>query len=159
MTDPRPGWSQYFLGVADAVPARGDCTRRQVGFVLVDPETKDIIETGYNGAPKGMPGCLSAGACPRGRHYQEASMVYEDGFCACGNTWPCDEAVAPGSSYDTGPGTCLALHAEQNGCIRAGRRARGAWGYCTDSPCDGCLKLMRGAGVVRVVWPDGSLDL
>lgn len=160
MTDPRPDWSTYFLGIASSVSARGDCTRRQVGAVLVDPETQDLIDTGYNGAPKGMPGCLSAGACPRGRHFGVQAGPWEDlSECACGKKWPCDEAVAPGSSYDTGPGACIALHAEQNAVIRAGRKARGAVMYLTCEPCDGCWKLIRGAGVSRVVWPEGSLDL
>lgn len=154
MTDPRPDWPSYFLGIADAVSARGDCTRRQVGAVLADPETHDLIETGYNGPPAGMPGCLSAGACPRGRHYQLGLCS-----CACGKLWPCDEAVAPGSSYDTGPGACIAIHAELNCLLRAGRRARGMYLYVTETPCDGCMKAIRGAGVMRVIWPDGNLEL
>ena len=154
MTDPRPGWSDYFLGIADAVSARGDCTRRQVGAVLADPDTHDLIETGYNGPPAGQPGCLSAGACPRGRHYQLGLCS-----CACGKPWPCDEAVAPGSSYDTGPRACIAIHAEANALLRAGKNARGAHLYLTTEPCGGCMKLIQGAGVVRVIWPGGNLEL
>jgi dCMP deaminase len=167
MTDTRPSWEEYFLGIAYAVAARGDCTRRQVGAVLVDPETHDLIETGYNGAPAGMPGCLSAGACPRGRHFhigktwvsKFGSITRKEGWCACGNEWPCDEAVPPGSSYDTGPGACIAIHAEANALLRAGKKSRGAHLYLTTAPCDGCLKLIRGAGVVRVIWTEGSLNL
>jgi dCMP deaminase len=163
MTDPRPGWSDYFLGIADAVSARGDCTRRQVGAVLADPDTHDLIETGYNGPPAGQPGCLSAGACPRGRHYrvlENYGMYEETGYyCKCRNPWPCDEAVPPGSSYDTGPGACIAIHAEANALLRAGKNARGAHLYLTTEPCDGCMKLIRGAGVVRVIWPGGNLEL
>jgi dCMP deaminase len=162
MTDPRPSWSQYFLGIADAVSARGDCTRRQVGAVLVDPITKDLIETGYNGAPAGMPGCLSAGACPRGRHYltvRDPGEYCGWDECACGAVWPCDEAVAPGSSYDTGPGACIAIHAEANALLRAGKKARGALLYLTTEPCGGCMKLIRGAGVLHVIWPGGNLML
>jgi dCMP deaminase len=163
MTDPRPGWSEYFLGIADAVSARGDCTRRQVGAVLVDPDTHDLIETGYNGMPARMPGCLSAGACPRGRHYKlTAPNAYgvDCYSCACGwREWPCPDTVAPGSSYDTGPGACGAVHAEANALLRAGKNARGAHLYLTTEPCDGCMKLIRGAGVMRVIWPGGNLEL
>lgn len=164
MTDPRPGWDSYFLGIADAVSARGDCTRRQVGAVLADPATHDLIETGYNGPPAGQPGCLSAAACPRGRHYRRAEQEWTDElllayWCACGNPWPCPDMVEPGSSYDTGPGMCIAIHAEANALLRAGKNARGAHLYLTTEPCDGCMKLIRGAGVVRVIWPGGNLEL
>lgn len=159
----RPGWDAYFLGICDAVAARADCTRRQVGAVVVDRTTKHIIAAGYNGAPPGQPGCLSDGACPRGRHYKrispQGSGVRESGGWICGSCltpWPCVLAVKPDSSYDTGPGKCLALHAELNACIRAGDRARGALLYCTDKPCDGCVKAMQAAGIVMATWHGGT---
>lgn len=127
----RPTWDAYYLGIARAVSARADCTRRKVGAIVVKGDR--IVSTGYNGAPAGRPGCLSAGACPRGR--MSAAEV------------------APGSSYDTGPGACIALHAEQNAILRAGLECRGAVLYLTDPPCDGCARLIEGAGFARVVHP------
>jgi dCMP deaminase len=157
MHDRRPGWDLYFLNLADAVSVRADCTRRKVGAVLVDPVTHDLIQTGYNGAPSGEPGCLSAGACPRGRHYElRDSYLTRSSACACGQLWPCPDAVAPGSSYDTGPGKCISIHAELNCLLRAGLSARNATMYITDEPCEGCWKSIRGAGVTRVVWWDSS---
>ena len=41
----RPTWTEYYLGIADAVAKRGECTRRQVGAVIVNHHT--IIATGY----------------------------------------------------------------------------------------------------------------
>jgi dCMP deaminase len=162
----RPNWPEYFLGIAKAVSARADCTRRRIGCVIADPLTHDIIQTGYNGAPTGQPGCLE-GACPRGLHRKRVSvrLASQGGFktedlkphtdCACGHAWPCPDAVPEGSSYDTGPGACISLHAEANALIRAGKLSRGALMYVTDMPCDGCFKLIHGAGVKMVVWPDG----
>jgi dCMP deaminase len=152
MATSRPDWDRWFLNGAEWASQRGACSRRQVGAMLIDPVTKDIIEPGYNGPPAGHPDCLS-GACPRGRHYQDRVDNWA-GLCHCGSVWPCPEAVEPGSSYDTGPGACIALHAEQNAIIRAGRRARGAWLYITDAPCGGCKKLIMGAGIVRVIWEE-----
>ena len=130
MADPRPSWDAYFLGIAQAVAARADCTRRQVGAVIVDQHHR-ILSTGYNGAAPGRPGCLTAGACPRGL-----------------------SGVEPGSSYDTGPGSCIAIHAEANALLRAdGWLLRWATLYCTDKPCDGCQKLIDGAGISRLVHP------
>jgi dCMP deaminase len=132
VTDLRPDWDTYYLGIARAVSIRADCTRRKVGAIIVQGDR--IVSTGYNGAPTGKPGCLTKNACPRGR-----LSVLE---------------VTPGSSYDTGSGACIALHAEQNAILRAGLDCRGATLYLTDAPCDGCARLIEGAGISRVVFPE-----
>lgn len=125
----RPDWDQYFLGIANAVAARADCERRRVGAVVV--KDRRVRGTGYNGAPAGYPGCVS---CPR--------RV---------------STVAPGSSYDTGAGMCVAVHAEANALLYCDRDDLiGATLYITTNPCDGCLKLIRATGIVRVVWPEGE---
>lgn len=133
----RPDWDLYFLGIAEAVAARADCTRHRFGAVLV--KDNRIVATGYNGAPAGAAGCLE-GACPRGRLTVEELPAY--------------------TSYDTGPGACIAIHAEANALLYADRaEARGAalylWGTIEDArPCDGCLRLLAGAGVAR--WVSSS---
>jgi dCMP deaminase len=157
-------WETYFLGIADSVAARADCTRRRVGAVVVEPSTKHVIATGYNGTAPGQPGCLSAGACPRGKHYKSMNYGTLDYGYHCGGCsttwktvpWPCEFAVAPGSSYDTGSGACIAIHAEQNATIRAGVQCRGAWIYITDTPCDACMRFMKGAGYTKITWYGGS---
>jgi dCMP deaminase len=153
----RPTWDEYFLGIAEAVSARADCTRRQVGAVVV--KDNRIRSTGYNGSPPGGPSCL-AGECPRGLHSQVIVEHPENGYlafgCRCGNDWPCPKAVDPGSSYDAGAGSCVASHAEANALLYAGRdQTLGATLYLTSAPCDGCERLVRAAGISRVIWPDG----
>lgn len=164
----RVTWVDYFLGIADSVAVRADCTRRRVGAVVVDASTKHIISTGYNGAAPGEPGCLSDGACPRGQHYR--SLYHHGGpadngrlpalfgsTCGgCGEDWPCPEAASPGSSYDTGKQSCIAIHAEANALLRAGQQASGNWLFCTDEPCDGCMRLIKGAGIHLCVWYGGA---
>jgi dCMP deaminase len=150
----RLDWEHYWLGVARAVAARADCTRRQVGAVIVGKYER-IVSTGYNGSPPGGPSCLE-GECPRGRHYLAVRHGTADEYdhCACGDLWPCSDAVQPGSSYDSGPGTCHALHAEQNAIIWASpERLAGAVLYVTSDPCDGCLRLIAGVGITRIVSP------
>lgn len=113
--DLRPSWDDYFLGIALAVSQRGDCSRRQVGAVIVRDHR--IIATGYNGAPAGMVGCI-AGGCPG-----------LDGLVSCN-----------------------AIHAEANAIIYGDRwLMNGADIYVTCLPCENCLKLISGAGIVRVV--------
>jgi dCMP deaminase len=132
----RATWDEWGLAIAEAVASRADCSRRQVGAVVITHDHR-IVSTGYNGAPSGQPGCLTAGACPRAQ-----------------------SDVQPGSSYDTGAGACIALHAEQNALLRA------TWAdldratlYVTDEPCDGCWRMIHGTPLAAVCWPGEILRL
>lgn len=123
-------WDAWGIELARAVALRADCSRRQVGAVLMRPD-HTIVATGYNGAASGEVGCL-AGGCPRAR-----------------------SGVAPGSSYDTGAGACIALHAEQNALLRASwDEMAGATLFVTDKPCDGCFRMITGTPIIRVIAPD-----
>lgn len=167
--DTRISWEQWAFGVAEAVSRRADCTRRQVGAIILDLDHR-LIAAGYNGAPPSAQGCLSDGACPRGRHYRKLNTFPKDVnpnpyapenhiyVCACGNTWPCPDSVAPGSSYDTGNGTCTSIHAEGNALLDARCQVKGFEMFCTAEPCDGCVRLIRGAQLLSVKWPQGSLS-
>jgi dCMP deaminase len=126
----RPGWDEYFLNIATVVARRADCTRRQVGAVLVTPDHR-IIATGYNGSPPGALASCLAGGCPRGQ------QSYED--------------TPPGSPY----GACIAVHAEHNAILYAPQdKVRTATLYCTDQPCAWCATLVTAMGVARVVVGD-----
>jgi dCMP deaminase len=150
----RPDWTDYFLDIAVAVAKRANCTRRRCGAVIVKDHR--IVATGYNGAAAGLPGCLED-ACPRGLHYRAGFRVGgSNALCKCGHIWPCPDAAAAGSSYDTGAGTCIAIHAEQNAIIYADwEKCQGATIYVTGEPCDGCRRMIRGAGIKHVIWPEG----
>lgn len=124
---------EYGLALAHATALRADCTRRQVGAVIVD-SGGSIVATGYNGLASGKPGCASAGACPRGQLSLEEA--------------PRDVG------YDNPAAPCRAVHAEVNAIIRAGRdRCLGSTIYITDPPCHHCSVVIEGAGLARVVVP------
>ncbi|WP_079869764.1 deoxycytidylate deaminase [Mycobacteroides abscessus] len=131
MSNCRPSWDEYFLNIATAVAERSDCDRSKVGAVVV--KDRRIRGAGYNGSPAGMPGC---GSCPR----RLAS-------------------VSPGeTSYDDGPGRCVAVHAEANALLYCDREDLvGATLYVTREPCYGCEKLITASGVERVVTPEPDL--
>lgn len=127
----RPSFNQWGLDLAATVATRADCTRRQVGAVIMRPD-HTVVATGYNGAPSKAGSCLR-GDCPRGR-------------------LSTDEVI-PGSSYDTGAGSCIALHAEQNALLRASwDEMQGGTLFCTHEPCGGCQRMLCGTPLDRVIW-------
>ncbi|WP_433224451.1 deoxycytidylate deaminase [Microtetraspora malaysiensis] len=126
----RPDWDTYYLGVAQALKVRGDCSRRQVGAVLVRADRRQA-GSGYNGVAPGDAGCLES-PCLRVRKAERG------------------EDVCPGYS------DCRAAHAEANALLDADRDdRRGATLYITEAPCNGCMKLIAVSGVKRVIWPTG----
>jgi dCMP deaminase len=62
----RLGWDEYFLNIAKAVAERSSCLRNKVGAVIVN--NKDIISTGYNGAPQFQNNCIELGFCYRNKN-------------------------------------------------------------------------------------------
>lgn len=128
----RPSWDEYGLEVARTAALRADCTRRKVGAALMLPD-HSIVVSGYNGGPSKGPSCL-AGECPRGR------LTHEQ--------------LAADSPYDTGGGTCVALHAEWNVLLRATwEQMKGATLYITEEPCHICQTIIAGTPIHRVVYP------
>ncbi|WP_424214819.1 deoxycytidylate deaminase [Streptomyces sp. BI20] len=120
----RPSWDRYFTSIAVAVAGRGDCLRCRVGAVVVGTDRR-IVSTGYNGSYPGGPSC-GAGECPR-----------------------CLSDTPSGSSYDD----CVETHAEANSLLYADwSRCQGATIYITRAACKNCEKLIRSAGLARVVY-------
>jgi dCMP deaminase len=120
----RPSWDSYFMDIAKLVATRATCPRRQVGALIV--RDKQIVSTGYNGAPRGLPHCPPGG--PE-------------------NDWPLGCMRA---------GHCIrSLHAEQNALLQAakiGVACEGATMYVTDQPCNSCAKMIINAGIERVIY-------
>lgn len=131
MSDTRPTRHEWALGIARAASTRADCSRRQVGAVILTPDYR-LIQPGYNGAPAGKPGCLTAGACPRASSNAEGLV----------------------SSYEEGPTRCIALHAEANVLLRASWADMiGSTMYVTCEPCYQCKVLIAGTPLETIVWP------
>ena len=55
----RLSWDEYFLTITRQVAERSTCLRAHVGAVIV--RDKNILATGYNGAPSGIEHCLDRG--------------------------------------------------------------------------------------------------
>jgi dCMP deaminase len=127
----RPSWDEYFMEITHLVARRSTCLRRKVGAVLV--KDKNILATGYNGAPSGVAHCLDLG-CLRERL-----------------------AIVSGERHEL----CRGLHAEQNAIIQAakhGTNINGSTIYCTTMPCVICSKMLLNAGIERIIYEMGYPD-
>lgn len=134
----RPGWDEYFIGIAKAVSTRATCLRRKYGAVIT--KNNIIVSTGYNGAPAGMKDCLEVGKCTR----KELQIPH-------------------GERYEL----CHSVHAEANAIIRAAvHELEGATIYvsgsddcaeeCLSEPCMMCKRIILNSKITRVVYSDGN---
>jgi dCMP deaminase len=135
----RPGWDEYFIGIAKAVGIRATCFRRRYGSVITRDNT--IVSTGYNGAPRGMVDCLDAGVCTR-----------------------TELEIPHGERYEL----CHSVHAEANAIIRASQEELhgstiyisgmdgGTGEECSSEPCMMCKRMILNAHIARVVYSDGT---
>ena len=127
----RPDWDEYFMEMARLAARRATCLRRSVGAVLV--KDRQILATGYNGAPRDIAHCEETGCL---RQQQD---------------------VPSGERHEI----CRGVHAEQNLVAQAafhGVKAEGAAVYCTNQPCVICVKLLINAGVKEIYYSEGYDD-
>lgn len=136
----RPTKIEYYLTIAEAVALRSTCLRRQYGAVIVKNDT--IISTGYNGSARGEINCCDVGECWREAHN-----------------------VPHGEQYEK----CRAVHAEMNAVINAAKPEMrnatlylGGWingAVMADSvePCLMCMRVLKNAGIKKVVVRDLSM--
>lgn len=121
----KPSWDEYFMEIANTVSKRATCDRGKSGCVIV--RDKQILVTGYVGAPKGLPHCDDVG-------HQLRKIVHEDGLV----TTHCVRTV----------------HAEQNAICQAaklGISLNQSTLYCRMTPCRVCAMMIINCGIERVV--------
>lgn len=121
----RPDWDVYFMMMAGVAAMRSTCVRRRVGAVIV--RDRQVVSTGYNGAPKGLPHCADVG-CLRVKL-----------------------SIPSGERHEI----CRGSHAEMNAIAQAaatGASTEGGHIYSTHEPCSFCTKAIINAGIVRLVY-------
>ncbi len=122
----RPSWDQYFMTITRQVAERSTCLRAKVGAVIV--RDRNILATGYNGSPAGLPHCLDAGC-----------LIYESHT---------PDGDVEQNCYRT-------IHAEMNAITQAARNGsaiRDADIYVTHTPCIHCLKVLINTGIRTVYY-------
>jgi dCMP deaminase len=122
---------EYYIKLAKVIAERSTCKRHQVGAIAV--KDKQLLVTGYNGAPTGFPDCLSLGCLREELHIPSGERTE----------------------------ICRAIHAEQNVIIQAalhGVSIKGSTVYCTHSPCVLCSKMLINAQIARFVFTEDYAD-
>jgi dCMP deaminase len=133
---------EYYLNIAKAVSDRSTCLKKHYGCVIV--QNGEVISTGYNGNVRG------------------------EGHCSY-----CTKASGNGDIEEYQH--CEAVHAEMNALLSASRREMiGADLYlvgfdvkrggesefeCEAWPCEICLRLIKNAGIARIINNKGTIYL
>ena len=121
----RPSWDDYFYNIAEIVSLRSTCLRARCGAVV--SKNNRILGTGYNGSPPDEPHCIDEGC------------LMEDDHCQ------------------------RSIHAEVNAIVHSQGDLNGASIYVYKNnigdsigflPCRECLKVIRSAGIRRIVGWD-----
>ena len=119
-------WDQYFITITQQVAERSTCNRAKVGAVIV--RDRNILATGYNGAPAGMPHCTEAGC-----------LIYESK-----------------TPYGEVEQNCFrTIHAEINAIAQAaknGSNIKDSSIYVTHTPCIHCIKVLVNTGIKTVYY-------
>ena len=129
---------EYYLGIALAVAKKSACLRKQYGAVIV--KNDEIVSAGYNGNCRGEPHCIKCSKIDCNKDEAEYS-------------------------------TCKSVHAEMNAIISASRNEMlGADLYlagfdvktgepieCEAWPCEICLRLIKNAGINRIINRKGVI--
>lgn len=118
----RVSFDEYFIDLAVLVSSRSTCLRKQHGAVIV--RDRQILSTGYNGAPTKIAHC---------------STCFKDN-----NNIPHGVAV----------NDCKSSHAEMNAIVQAAKHGvaiNNSEIYITGIPCLMCTRLIINAGIKAVI--------
>lgn len=128
---------EYYLGIAKAVSMKSTCLKKHYGCIIVKDD--QVIGSGYNGAPRGESHCE---VCTKIKSNKDMEEYL----------------------------SCKSVHAEQNALISCARKDMiGSTLYLAGvnpssgaemsvvEPCQICLRLIKNAGIDRVVTRQGTL--
>lgn len=114
------------MTITRQVAERSTCLRAKVGAVVV--RDRNILATGYNGSPAGLPHCIEAGC-----------LVYR--------------SQTPAGEWEE---NCFrTIHAEINAIAQAAKNGaviRDAAIYVTHTPCIHCFKVLINTGITRICY-------
>lgn len=139
-------FDKAYLGCALAVSKLSRAKKKQVGCIIVDPDT-GIVAEGFNGTPPGLDN-----TCESFCSHEDIDSSGPSLRCRrCSAAWDPIQQKTP----DTLITLPEVIHAEANAIMKAARSTKSTDGtvlYSTLEPCFDCSKLIVGAGIHRVVY-------
>lgn len=122
----RKHFTEWAMDIAEQTKTRSTCLSRQIGCVII--KERQIIASGYNGAPSGAIHCTDIGYCERRKRNIPSGQELE---------------------------ICRAGHAEANAinqCAKHGTSCKDAVMYATTQPCVFCCISIIQAGIRKIVF-------
>ena len=151
----RPDKDKYYLDIAIAVSKRSTCLKRHYGCVIVKGDV--IVSTGYNGSPRGEKNCCDCNECKRKdaeryTNYEQCVSVHAE------------QNALIAADYDKLQGATLYLACEEYKIDedKSAMWEEEIWGMVEDAnpcPCGICMRMIKNAGIVRVVNRRGDVCL
>lgn len=124
---------EYYMNIAVQVSLRSTCIRRKVGAIIV--KDNEILGSGYNGSPKGLPNCCDDPTrCYRTQHNIPSGQKLE---------------------------LCYAQHAEINAifnALKSNRDLQHASIFVTTFPCSNCAKAIIQSGIKHIYYLDNYVN-
>ena len=133
MKEEKLSWGRYFVQILDSIKSRSSCSRRHIGAIITTP-SHEIITTGYNGTPSGVPDC-DQGGCLR-----------------------CSGDTPSGEGYEY----CLCVHSEMNAIYSAAKQGKSVVDstvYVSDMPCLSCVVGMVQCQIKQVIYVRDSVNV
>lgn len=125
LSQERPSWEEYWMEIARLSKERSTCLKENGKNGCVIVRDNILLSMGYCGPPIGEPHCDQLGGC-----------------------------IRPDAPHGTLYELCRSVHAEMNAIVFAARNGVSVTGseiFITTSPCPICFRMLRQAGILRIV--------
>lgn len=141
MEERRPTLDEYYLNMASTVATRATCLKKKYGAVIV----KDgyVVSMGYNGAPSGEPHCTKCTKCNHGKDIET--------YLSCKSVHAEQNAIISASRQEMLGSTLYLSGYDVSGAINENGLPIAA------RPCEICLRLIKNAGIDKVINKNGVI--
>lgn len=145
----------YYLNIALAVSKRSTCLKRHYGCVIVKNDI--IVATGYNGSVRGEENCCDRGVCKRADAERYTNYELCDSVHAEQNA-----LIAVSREQLIGSTVYLACEEFRYDDVNSAIWEKEIYDWVEDynpEPCGICMRMLKNAGVVRIVNRGGDICL
>ena len=141
---------EYYLQIADAVSIKSKCLKKHYGAIII--KNNEIISTGFNGPARGEDHCVKCtkvGSDKDMIEYSSCPAIHAEMNCIIS------------ASRQEMLGSTLYLSGRDVSVYLSGRYASGAISAIglpiAARPCEICLRLIKNAGIEKVINKNGVI--